>query len=207
MIIASWQAVLTFALVLFLLLPVRMLSPPYRLAAFLGLLLVALIPLSTGLTLAGLMRGLTDDLAITSLVWLTATTLIKLGYLPPLPTTAAWPLWLCFGILGLVLYPAALGVGMVDTYRWGYSPRHLIVVVAALTLVFGLLRNTLGVAMLTLATLAFVLDAKPSDNYWDYLLDPFVVIYSLVAPLVALARRRGAAGVSSRAEAKFTSAV
>jgi hypothetical protein len=190
MIIASWQAVLTLALVLFLLLPVHRLSPAYRLAALLGLVLVSLIPLSTGLTLAGLLRGLTDDLAMTSVVWLVAASMIRLGYLPPVPLAAKWQLWLCFAIIGLVLYPAALGVGMIDTYRWGYSPRILIVAVAALTVVLVVLRNTLGVVMLSFATLAFMLDLKPSDNYWDYLVDPFVVIYSLFAPLFALARGR-----------------
>ncbi|MEH6668990.1 hypothetical protein [Halopseudomonas sp.] len=189
MIIASWQAVLTFALVLFLLLPVGRLPVGYRLAVLLGAVLVALVPLSTGLTLAGLLRGLTDDLAISSLVWLSAAAAIKLGYLPALPISARWPLWLCFAVLGLLLYPAALGLGMVDTYRWGYSPRGLIIAVGALTLLLILLRNVLGMLMLVLATLAFLLDLKPSDNYWDYLLDPFIVIYCLVAPLVALARR------------------
>lgn len=190
MIIANWQAVLTFALVLFLLLPLRRLSTGYRLAALLGMFLIALIPLSTGLTLAGLLRGLTDDLAITSVVWLMAAAIIKLGYLPPMPLSAKWPLWLCFALLGLVLYPAALGLGMLDTYRWGYSPRGLILVIAGLTAVFWLLRNALGVAMLTVATLAFMVDLKPSDNYWDYLLDPFIVIYSVVAPVIASVRRR-----------------
>lgn len=199
MIIASWQAVLTFALVLFLLLPLRRLGRGYRLAALLGLLLIALIPLSTGLTLAGLLRGLTDDLAITSLVWLVAATIVKLGYLPAMSVSTKWPLWLCFGVLGLVLYPAALGLGMVDTYRWGYSPRGLIVAIAALTILLIVLRSTLGVVMLGLATLAFLVDVKPSDNYWDYLLDPFIVIYSLVAPVLALARRRSTARVTSPA--------
>lgn len=198
MIIASWQAVLTFALVLFLLLPVGRLSGGYRLAALLGLFLVAMIPLSTGLTLAGLLRGLTDDLAITTVVWLLAAALIRLGYLPPMPVSAKWPLWLCFAVLGLVLYPAALGLGMLDSYRWGYNPRLLILVVAVLAVVLCLLRNTLGVAMLALATLAFMFDLKPSDNYWDYLLDPFIVIYSLAAPVIVLLPGRRGAGAKQR---------
>jgi asparagine N-glycosylation enzyme membrane subunit Stt3 len=193
MIIANWQAVLTFALVLFLLLPLGRLTAGYRLAVFLAAVLVALVPLSTGLTLAGLLRGLTDDLAMTSLVWLSVSALVKLNYLPRMPLAAKWPLWLCFALLGLVLYPAALGLGMVDTYRWGYSPRMLIIVIATLTVLLVLLRSVLGVLMLALATVAFVVDLKPSDNYWDYLLDPFIVIYSLVAPLAALLRRRGVA--------------
>lgn len=199
MIIANWQAVLTFALILFLLVPMARLTAAYRLAALLGMLLITLIPLSTGLTLAGLLRGLTDDLAITTVVWLAAAAIIKLGYLPPMPRATKWPLWLGFAALGLVLYPAALGLGMLDTYRWGYSPRILLIVMAALTVLFCLLRNTLGVAMLTLATLAFMVGLKPSDNYWDYLLDPFIVIFCLVSPVVALVRGRRAGPAEAQA--------
>lgn len=187
MIIASWQAVLTFALVVFLLLPLGRLSVGYRLATLLALLLIALIPLSTGLTLAGLLRGLTDDLALTSLVWMTSAAIVKLGYMPPMSVAQKWPLWLCFGVLGLVLYPAALGIGMIDTYRWGYNARYLIIFIGLLTLLLVWLRSSLGLAMFLLATIGFLLGLKVSDNYWDYLLDPFIVLYSLGAIIMAMA--------------------
>lgn len=186
MIIASWQAVLTFALILFLLLPLGRLPVGYRLATLLALGLIALIPVSSGLTLAGILRGLTDDLAITSLIWMATAALFKLGYMPAMRLTQKWPLWLCFGVLGLVLYPAALGIGMIDTYRWGYNARYLIVFIGLMTLVLVWLRSTLGVAMLVLATVGFLVGLKASDNYWDYLLDPFIVLYSLGAMLTAL---------------------
>tara|TARA_R110000796_G_scaffold63377_14_gene146764 strand:+ start:10639 stop:11238 length:600 start_codon:yes stop_codon:yes gene_type:complete len=186
MIIANWQSVLTFALVIFLLLPLARLSVGYRLATLLALILVALIPLSTGLTLAGLLRGLTDDLALTSLIWLTSAAVVKLGYIPPMPVAQKWPLWLCFAVLGLVLYPAAMGIGMIDTYRWGYNARYLILAIGLLTLLLVWLRSSLGVLMLLLATVGFLLGVKPSDNYWDYLLDPFIVLYSLGAMMLSL---------------------
>ncbi|WP_339648872.1 hypothetical protein [Halopseudomonas pelagia] len=188
MIIANWQAVLTFALVVFLLLPLGRLSIGYRLATLLALILIALIPLSTGLTLAGLLRGLTDDLALTSLIWMAGAALVKLGYMPRMPVAQKWPLWLCFAVLGLVLYPAALGIGMIDTYRWGYNARYLIVFIGVLTLLLVWLRSSLGVAMLVLATAGFVLGLKASDNYWDYLLDPFIVLYSFGAIIIALVK-------------------
>lgn len=188
MIIASWQAVLTFALIVFLLLPLGRLSVGYRLATLLALVLIALIPLSSGLTLAGLLRGLTDDLAVTTLIWMASAALFKLGYMPPMPLTQKWPLWLCFSILGLVLYPAALGIGMSDTYSWGYNARHLIIVIGLMTLLLVWLRSRLGVALLVLATVAFLLGLKASENYWDYLLDPFIVLYSLGAMIMALAK-------------------
>lgn len=186
MIIANWQSVLTFALVIFLLLPLARLSVGYRLATLLALILVALIPLSTGLTLAGLLRGLTDDLALTSLIWLASAAVVKLGYMPPMPVAQKWQLWLCFGVLGLVLYPAAMGVGMIDTYRWGYNARYLILAIGLLTLLLVWLRSSLGVLMLLLATVGFLLGVKASDNYWDYFLDPFIVLYSLGAMIFSL---------------------
>jgi hypothetical protein len=45
-------------------------------------------------------------------------------------------------------------------------------------------RNALGVLMLGLATLAFSFDIKASDNYWDYLLDPFLALYCWGAILI-----------------------
>jgi hypothetical protein len=53
--------------------------------------------------------------------------------------------------------------------------------------------------MLTLATLAFMVGLKPSDNYWDYLLDPFIVIFCLVAPVVTLVRGRRAGSAEAQA--------
>jgi hypothetical protein len=42
-------------------------------------------------------------------------------------------------------------------------------------------RCWLGAAALLLATLAFALRLKASENYWDYLLDPFLALYCLGA--------------------------
>lgn len=188
MIIASWQSVLTFALLVFLLLPLGRLPQGYRLSVLFALLLVALIPLSTGLTLAGLLRGLTDDLAMTTLIWLVLAVAIRLGYVQRMSPAEKWPLWLGFGLLGLILYPAAMGVGMLDTYRWGYHPRLLVIAVGVLTLAFLLARAYVGILMLALASLAYLLDLKPSSNYWDYLLDPLLVIYCLGALVVQTVR-------------------
>jgi len=42
-----------------------------------------------------------------------------------MPVAAKWPLWLCFAVLAVGLYPRLLGIGMIDTYRWGYNARYL----------------------------------------------------------------------------------
>ncbi len=175
------QAYLTFALVVFLFLPLARLSLVKRLLALLLVLLVGALPLPSGIPLAGYLRGLTDDLAITTMVWLLVAALIKAGLLATPQRSLSIQLWLMFAALGLLLYPAAMGVGMLDPYRWGYSPRLLIVAIGLLALFMLWLGNGVAAAMLALATAAFVMDLKPSGNYWDYLIDPFVVIYALLA--------------------------
>lgn len=196
MIPVSLQSCLSFALIVFLLLPNSRLPVRYRGLLLLAVLVIGIIPLPTGLSLAGYLRGLTDELSITAVIWMLAGTALRLGWLQPGSGTYSWQLCSIFAVLGVLLYPASMGVGMLDTYSWGYSPRMLIGLMGVLTLVLLLLGNMLGVLMLTLATLAFILDIKASDNYWDYLIDPFVVLYSigvLVANLIAalLKWRRG----------------
>lgn len=175
------QAYLTFALVAFLFLPLASCSQVRRLLMFLLILAAGTIPLPSGLPLAGYLRGLTDDLAITTMIWLVLAALVKCGMQRAPQKVVTIQLWLMFAALALVLYPAAMGVGMLDPYRWGYSPRPLILGIGALTLFMLWLGNGMAALMLTGATAGFMADLKPSDNYWDYLIDPFVVVYTLLA--------------------------
>lgn len=179
MIPVSLQSYLSFALVVFLLLPHSRIPVRFRGLLLMVALIVGIIPLPTGLSLAGYLRGVTDELSITAMVWMLAGTGLRLGWLQPESNACSWQLYSVFAVLGVLLYPASMGVGMLDTYGWGYSPRLLIALIGVLTLALLLLGNRLGVLMLTLATLAFTLDIKASDNYWDYLIDPFVVLYSI----------------------------
>ncbi|HDZ56701.1 MAG TPA: hypothetical protein ENI17_08295 [Pseudomonas xinjiangensis] len=194
MIVLGLQAYISFALIVFALVPLGRLSMAGRAMVFLIVLALGIVPLPGGLSLAGYLRGFTDDLAITTLVWLAAAAIARLGYLPAWPLATRRQLWIGFALAALVLYPAALGIGMIDTYRWGFVPRGLIVAAGLLTLLLVLLRNGLGVSMLIAATAAFILDLKPSDNFWDYLLDPILAIYAIVALardlIIRLRRRR-----------------
>ena len=49
-----------------------------------------------------------------------------------------------------------------------------------------------------LATLAFTLRLNASENYWDYLIDPYLALYSLGVLLSAAVR-----GLLTRATRKF----
>ncbi|AHG40181.1 membrane protein [Pseudomonas syringae CC1557] len=141
-----------------------------------------------GLSMAAYARSLTDDLAISSLVLLGWLTLQRLGVVKPVAASPHLSVLLVFAALALALYPATLGLTYFDPYRWGYNPRPMIIIVALIALGLICLRNTLGVVMLTGATLAFTFRLKPSENYWDYLVDPLLALYCCGA-LLSLAVR------------------
>jgi hypothetical protein len=183
-----WQAHLSFTLVAFLLLPTTRLPRTMQCVGLLGLLLVSFIPFA-GLPLAAYPRSVTDDLAISTLVVLLWAAGARLALVPSVPAMQRWQLILCVGALATFLYPATLGLTYIDPYRLGYSPRHLIIAIGLLALLMFYWRNALGVLMLGLATLAFSFDIKASDNYWDYLLDPFLAIYCWGAILIGAGKR------------------
>ncbi|MCI3944726.1 putative membrane protein [Pseudomonas syringae] len=141
-----------------------------------------------GLSMAAYARSLTDDLAISSLVLLGWLALQRLGVLQPLAASTRLIALLVFAALALTLYPATLGLTYFDPYRWGYNPRPMIIIVAVIALGLIWLRNALAVVMLAAATLAFTFRIKPSENYWDYLIDPLLALYCCAALLVLAVR-------------------
>ena len=157
-----WQAHVSFAMIIFLLLPSLGLKRSTRIALLVALLAASFIPLD-GLSLAAYLRSHIDDLAVTTLVFMAWGCLRRLDWLPP-AHQGQTPVLIIFAAMALMLYPATLGLSYLDPYRFGYSPRPMLVVVALLT--FGLLylRNGLAVVMLASATLAFIAGIKPSHN-------------------------------------------
>jgi hypothetical protein len=185
--ISLWQAHASFAMIIFLVMPLFGLNRGWRIALLLALLASSFIPLG-GLSLAVYLRSHIDDLAITSLVFMGWGCLRRLGMLPPAQHGQTSVLIL-FAAMALLLYPATMGLSDLDPYRLGYSPRPLLIFVALLTFGLFYLRNYLAVVMLAGATLAFIVGTKPSHNYWDYLVDPLLGLYCCLALLMLAARR------------------
>lgn len=171
------HAALTFAALFYLVLPLRRMKLSQRIAAFIGLLLVSIVPLS-GPPIAAYLRGVVGDLAITTMVFLVSTVIWQTLQLPKRTTNQRLVPAAFYAALGLALYPATLGLSAIDPYRWGFEPSALLLICAAATLFFCLRGfYTAGVSLM-LATLAFTADMKVSDNYWDYVLDPLLAVYS-----------------------------
>jgi len=201
--ISLWQAHVSFAMIIFLVLPSFGLPRAWRIALLAALLAVSFIALD-GLSLAAYLRSYIDDLAITTMVFMAWGCLRRLDLLPP--ARGKTGVLILFAVMALVLYPATLGMSDLDPYRFGYSPRPMLIFVAVLALGLFYLRNSLAVVMLASATLAFIAGIKPSQNYWDYLVDPLLGLYCCGALLMLAVRwtyrratqRRGAVGNVSR---------
>ncbi|PIB55264.1 hypothetical protein [Pseudomonas sp. 2995-1] len=180
-----WQAHLSFVLLGFVLLSTFRFTTRWRPWLLPVLVVVSVIPINE-LPLAAYVRSFTDDLAISTLVLLGWVALSRLGVVQPLARPHQVQMLLLFGLLSLVLYPATLGLTYFDPYRLGFNPRPMIVLVAVAALLMLWLRNALAVWMLVIGTLAFALRLKASENYWDYLVDPLLAGYCVVAGLMQL---------------------
>ena len=181
-----WQAHLSFTMIIFLLLPDFGLKRTVRIALLAAMLAASFIPLD-GLSLAAYLRSHIDDLAVTTLVFMVWGCLHRLGFLLPAQQGTTSVL-IIFAVMALVLYPATLGLSYLDPYRFGFSPRPMLIFVALLTAGLFYLRSYLAVVMLASATLAFIAGIKPSHNYWDYLVDPLLGLYCCAALLVLAVR-------------------
>lgn len=175
-----WQAHLSFVLLGFVLLSMFRITTRWRTWLLPVLVVLSFIPVSE-LPLAAYVRSFTDDLAISTLVLLAWVAACRLGVLKPLDRPRQVQLLVLFGGLSLLLYPATMGLRYFNPYRWGYNPRPMIVLVGVAALLMLWLRNALAVWMLALGTLAFALRLKTSENYWDYLVDPLLMGYCLIA--------------------------
>ncbi len=183
--VSVWQAHLSFVLLGFVLMSMFRFTAPWRPWLLPLLVVLSFIPVNE-LPLAAYVRSFTDDLAISTLVLLAWVSLCRLGVVQPLGRPQQVQVLVLFGVLSLLLYPATMGLTYYDPYRWGFNPRPMIVLVGAAALLMLWLRNALAVWMLALGTLAFALRLKASENYWDYLVDPLLTGYCVIAGLMQL---------------------
>jgi hypothetical protein len=83
-------------------------------------------------------------------------------------------------VLALLLYPFAVGLGMLDPYRSCFCGVGLLVMLALLSLWSKRRGSYLLPAACSAAVLAWSLGWYESTNIWDYLIDVPVAIYAIV---------------------------
>jgi MFS family permease len=86
-----------------------------------------------------------------------------------------------FGLFsGIALYPMALGLGDFDPYAFGWGFSWLFVSLAILTIALLFIKNRFA-AVLMACILGYDLNLLESQNLWDYVVDPFFVLFSFAA--------------------------
>lgn len=171
-----WQSHASLMLALFLLFPTSRL-PRHWQAVLLALLFAVSCWSINGLALAAYLRSVVGQPATATIVWMAFAALVRLQLVEPAPSRQRTQAAIVFGVLGLVMYPAALGLTQFDPYRLGYDADALLGLIAVCSAVLVYAGNTRAACLLAIATLAFVLHLQASGNYWDYLLDPFLVVF------------------------------
>jgi len=138
-----------------------------------------------GLSLAGWLRGMVGDLSLSSVLLLGAALFTRLRLLAGGAADTVWDardrfaLLAFLSVIALLLYPFALGVGILDPYRSGFAGIAFIVALALLSL-WAMRRNLLLLPLaIALAVLAWSLGWYESTNLWDYLIDAPLAIYAL----------------------------
>jgi hypothetical protein len=147
-----------------------------------SILAVVVLPMG-GLSVAELVRGVTGDLSISTLLLLALSLHQTIR-----PHSVADPsllasrinlVLLLVAVFALVLYPFALGLGMFDPYRLGFGNVWFVGALLLIALTAWLRQHILIVLSISLAVFAWSVGWYESNNLWDYLLDPWVAIYAL----------------------------
>lgn len=82
--------------------------------------------------------------------------------------------------LGFCLYPCSMNLVPFDLYRFGWGSVSLLGPILLLTILLVLRGNQAGF-VLAASVAAYALKLLESENLWDYLLDPFVMCFCLIA--------------------------
>ncbi|MDE1463543.1 hypothetical protein [Spartinivicinus poritis] len=154
------------------------------------LMLISFIQVNQ-LTISAYVFAVTSYLSISTLLLLTAYVLINYveSLYPSLnlfwQNSRQWlPVYVFFVINGIILYPMASGLTMLDPYRWGFanSPDaiYYLLYLMISMLVCIIYNWYLLFALLLSAVLCFKMKIMVSLNLWDYLMDPFIVFYSAI---------------------------
>ncbi|EAT10933.1 hypothetical protein HF888_05580 [Bermanella marisrubri] len=87
---------------------------------------------------------------------------------------------LTFLLLAIVLYPSAMGWGMFDVYSLGYPSDtgygYLVAVVAAIAVLAVIVKSWQLAIVMTMVLIGNGVGLYETQNLWNYLLDPLVVV-------------------------------
>jgi len=152
------------------------------------------------LPLAAYLRGGFGDLSITTNVLLVMAIFSHLSGRRSVDGKQKFVMNGLIVVTALVFYPLALGSGPFDPYRLGYGSPWFLAGLLMLSLCAWAVRFYLISICIALSVLTHSMAWYESTNLWDYLLDPLVSIYALVAVITGGLRYTIHPGAQNRHE-------
>jgi hypothetical protein len=159
---------------------VQALPPLQRAGGMLGALIVLSVPL-WGLSLTGLLRGFTGDLSMMTLLLLVLRVAQTVSGCALVRNENREQALKAIAIAGALFYPFALGFSPFDPYRLGFGSLWLMLPLLGFAAWAALRQSILLALGIALAVAAWSIGWYESPNLWDYLLDPWLVIYAIGA--------------------------
>ena len=151
----------------------------YLIAA--GIFLFGLLPLGT-LNLMQHWASFVGQLAVTTVFWCVSR--LQRGRWNFDSRERVLLSWLT--VLMLVFYVLALGVSLFDPYRLGFNQAALLITLtSAGAIIAAYYRHWWTAWSLLVALLSYALQGLPSQNLWDYLLDPILLMVVLINTVMA----------------------
>lgn len=139
-------------------------------------------------------RGVSSDLSITLVLLACLGLSRRLRGLPVMAGPESTSVSIVVALAALLLYPAALGWGDLDTYQPGYGSPTMLLALLALCVVCWVRGLRLLPLLVSAAMLAWAAGLMESTNLWDYLMDPWLAASAFVQCLstgIARLRDRG----------------
>ncbi|TNF98611.1 MAG: hypothetical protein EP297_07610 [Gammaproteobacteria bacterium] len=141
-----------------------------------------------GLITAAYLRAVTGDLSITSIILLayfiaeayTGKTYVSQGDRKIIRITVL--------VTAVLFYPFALGLEYWDSYAGGFGSWWLYTLLMVMSGLLWYKQAWLPLTILLTGILAYVTSLLESDNLWDYLIDPWLVLAMLSLNIINIIR-------------------
>lgn len=151
----------------------RRLPPCIRAVVLMGGAGFVLLPMDNGLSAAMAMRALWGDPSVTTMQLLALSLAGRPADIGRAPAAA-------LALFGIVFYVLALGLGDLDPYRIGYAAGPLVVILGGVAANLWWRGISFWLWLLAVDLAAFGLGVLESNNFWDYLFDPLLVLAAMV---------------------------
>lgn len=141
------------------------------------------------LVIMAYVRAVLGNLSITSMLMLClmiATAYTGSNYIS---IASKRSLYRCIMLAALVVYPTGLGLSLFDGYALGYGNLVLLALLAGCVAYYLWRQAYLVPVTILLAITTYLLGIMESNNLWDYLLDPWIILVAIASGITSQIKR------------------